>query len=142
MLRKFAYVLILLLLFSPKLYADSWDDFTNLDRMWDGQKSVTNQEFEKVMEKLEEKSVQKEEKQKKKKLKKLFGGGDTLHKELNPEKELKEQEIIIENDAVTLINLPVNLLIDGKILEKGFYNIVPIIDKENGKKYLEFYMTF
>ena len=50
--------------------AESWDDFSDVDRLWDGQKSITNQQFEQVMDKLEKKNKQKEEKLKQKKTKK------------------------------------------------------------------------
>ena len=33
--------------------AEDWDDFSNLDRAWDGQKTITNKEFEDVMDALQ-----------------------------------------------------------------------------------------
>lgn len=122
--------------------ADSWDDFSNVDRMWDGQKSITNQQFEQVMDKLEEKGKQQEEKIKQKKRKKMFGNGTTLHEELNPDKEVPEIQMpkSASEDGV-LINLPVMLVIDGKPLEKGFYKVFAEKDKETSKLYVNFYQS-
>ena len=121
--------------------ADSWDDLSNVDKLWDGQKSITNQEFENVIEKLEEKGKEKEIKQKKKKRKKMFGSGTTLHEELNPDNgNIKELESLKpEEDLV--INLPVNLLVDDGILEKGYYKVLPEVDVETKKKYINLYQS-
>lgn len=121
--------------------ADSWDDFSAVDRMWDGQKSITNQEFEKVMEKLEEKSQQKEEKQKKRKFKKLFGGGTTLHNELNPNNEVKELVGFKDKEEGVLVNLPVQILLEGVPLEKGFYKVIAERDEDSKKIYINFYQS-
>ena len=51
---KVLLLLACLLLLNSSAKADSWDDFSNLDRIWDGQKTITNQEFEQVLDKLEE----------------------------------------------------------------------------------------
>ena len=57
-MKKIISLIVCLVIFSGlSVKADSWDDFSNLDRIWDGQKSITNQEFEQVMEKLEENVV-------------------------------------------------------------------------------------
>ena len=122
--------------------ADSWDDFSNLDRIWDGQKSITNQEFEKVMDKLEEKTKQKEEKQIKKKRKKMFGGGSTLHVELNPDSEIQELDILkASKEEGLLLNTPVQLVVGKNVLEKGFYKIFPERDENSKKVYIKFYQS-
>ena len=43
-----------------------WGDFGDLDRAWDGQKTITNKEFEEVMDALQEKNKAKDAKKKKK----------------------------------------------------------------------------
>ncbi len=121
--------------------ADSWDDFGNLDRMWDGQKSITNQEFEQVMDKLEEKEKQKEQKKVKKKRKKLFGGGTTLHEELNPDANIQELDVLKPKEDGILVNIPVGLNLNGKILEKGYYNVFAKKDDETKKLYISFYQS-
>lgn len=141
MRKTFLFTLILAALVQLSASAENWDDFSNLDRMWDGQKAVTNQEFEQVMEKLEEKGKQKEEKIIKKKRKKLFGNGSTLHNELNPDKDINEIPELKEEKEDLIINIPVQLIIDGKILERGFYKVLPEIDEKTQKKYINFYQS-
>ena len=120
--------------------ADSWDDFTNVDRMWDGQKSITNQEFDQVVEKLEEKGKLQEEKKQKKKRKKLFGGGSTLHTELNPDNNVMEIESIDKEEDLVL-NSPVQLIIGKNLLEKGFYKVVGERSSDDKKLYVNFYQS-
>lgn len=134
--------LLILSLFYPRTAnADSWDEFSNVDRMWDGQKSITNQDFEKVVETLEEKKNQNEEKVKKKKRKKLFGSGTTLHEELNPDNNnIKELESLKSVEDL-VINVPVKLKVNNKILEKGFYKVLSKIDEKSKKKYIELYQS-
>ena len=59
-------------------FEEAWNDVadysTNLDKAWEGQKTVTNQEFEKVMDALNDKNKKNEEKKKRKKFKKILGG--------------------------------------------------------------------
>ncbi len=142
MFRRLVPLFIVYIAFSVlNASADSWDDFSAVDRMWDGQKSITNQEFEKVMEKLEEKGKQKEEKQKKKKFKKLFGSGTTLHNELNPDNEINEVTGFKDKEEGILVNLPVQIIIDGKPLEKGFYKVIAERDEDTKKIYINFYQS-
>ena len=56
--------------------------------------------------------------------------------------EIKEQEILKEKDENEgqLINLPVDVVIDGKVIEKGFYNVFGEKDKNNNI-YLSFYQA-
>lgn len=127
--------------FVPVVFAESWDDFAGLDRMWDGQTSVTNKEFEEVMNVLEDKKNKKDAKQKKKKIKKISGGGTSLHNELNPEAEIKELSPLKKDEGEGhLLNIPVNIIIDETPLEKGFYKILGEKDK-NGDIYLMFYQS-
>ena len=65
--------LILLLIFATILTvnADGWDDFDNVERMWDGQKTITNQQFEEVLDALQQGEKKQEEKKQKKKIKKM-----------------------------------------------------------------------
>ena len=140
--RLFFLLLGIFLAFSViSANADSWDDFSNLDRIWDGQKSITNQEFEQVMEKLEEKGKQKESKQKIKKRKKLFGGGTTLHEELNPDKEFKEFDVLKSKDEDFLLNVPVQIVLSEGPIEKGYYKVLAEKDEDTKKIYAKFYQS-
>ncbi len=139
--KKIISVLVFVIAFSLlPVQAESWDDFADLDRAWDGQKSITNKEFEEVMDALQAKTKKKEARQRKKKIKKISGGGTSLHDELNPDKTITELESLKPTADDLLINLPVHLIIDGKILDKGYYNVTAERD-ENKKIYLNFYQA-
>jgi hypothetical protein len=125
----------------PSVLADSWDDFSDVDRMWDGQKSITNKEFEQVMDALEEKANKKEEKKKKKLFKRIGGGGTSLHKELNPESDVSEIEPIKQNEEGILLNSSVDLIVGGGVLERGYYKVLAERNKDDNKIYLSFYQS-
>ena len=140
---KYLTIILVLLLFisyPPPVSAESWDDYANLDRAWDGQKSITNKEFEEAMDTLQAKQKKREAKQKKRKAKKISGGGTSLHSELNPEKDIREIRDITSGSEDILINVPVNLIADGKMLDKGYYQLKGERDK-NGKIYISFYQA-
>ena len=139
--KKLLSILLILTLLSPA-FADEWDDFSTVDKLWDSQQTVTNQEFEQVMDKLEEKSKQKEEKILNKKRRKIFGNGTTLHDEINPDlTNIPELTSLQTNNDGVLINIPVNVIIGGKELEKGFYSVVGEKSSHDKKLYLNFYQS-
>ena len=141
MRKSFLFIIfILTCFFLNPACADSWDDLSNVESLWDGQKSITNQEFEQVMDKLEEKGKQKEEKIKKKKIRKKIGSGTTLHEELNPDNKINELESLDAKEDLVL-NVPVDLYIEGKVVEKGYYKILSEVDSKTNKKYLCFYQS-
>ena len=126
-MRKSFFIIILLsfILSTNSIFAESWDDFANLDRAWDAQRTIDNKDYEDVVNALEEKKEKVEQKKKKKKFKSLFGrGGTTLHKELNPDKEVKDIPDLKPNKNGILINIPVDLYLDNHILERGYYNVI------------------
>ena len=139
-MRKSFLFLILFTLALPAI-ADGWDDFGSVEHMWDGQKSVTNKEFEQVMDAIQAPQKQKEEKQKKKKIKKISGGGTSLHNELQPEKEINEiPDLKNKAEEGILINVPVRLILGENVLEKGFYKV--FAKKGDDKKlYVTFYQS-
>lgn len=142
MRKIFEWCLIIgVILFIPFCCAESWDDYANLDRAWDGQKTITNKEFEQAMDMLQQKAKKKEARQKKKRAKKISGGGTSLHDELNPDKIIPELESIKPASEELLINIPVTLIVDGHPLEKGYYNVVGERDKENNKIYFSLYQA-
>lgn len=142
MKKIFLLSLILCVFFSlQSVFAESWDDYSGLDRAWDGQKSITNQEFEDAINVFEKKKKENEAKQRKKKIKKISGGGTSLHNELNPDNEITElTSVTKKNEEGHLLNVPVNLVIDEIPLEKGFYKIIAERDKNNDI-YLMFYQS-
>ena len=141
-MKKILSLLVLILISTQSVFSSDWDDFDNVDRMWDGQKTITNQEFEKVMEKLEENKEQKEIKQKKKKIKKISGGGKSLHSELDVNNEIPAfEKLKSKREEGILINCPVDLIIDNTVLERGYYKVIAERDKENNKIYINFYQS-
>ena len=140
MKKAFLISLISLLIISPAVFAECWDDFSDLDRAWDGQKSITNKEFEDAINTLEGKQKQKEEKRQKRKAKKISGGGTSLHSELAPGTEIQGlTPLKNKNDESLLLNVPVNLIIDETPLDKGYYKVIAERDKNNDI-YLSFYL--
>ena len=141
--RIIAFLLSICITLSVNVYADVfYEDYTGIDHAWDNQKPITNQEFEQAINTLTEKQRKKDEKAKKKKIKKISGGGTSLHKGLEPMGEIQEHELLKEKDKNEgqLVNIPVNIIIDGKVLEKGFYNVFGEKD-ENNVIYLSFYQA-
>lgn len=139
-MKKALSLLMCLLFILPAAYSDELEDFSGIDRAWDGQKSITNQEFEDAINSLEAKKKQKEEKQKKKRIKKISGGGTSLHPDLAPTNEIPLQEQLTKNEAGMLLNIPVNIILGENVLEKGFYNVFGEKDKDNNI-YLSFYQS-
>ena len=138
-----AFIIFLSLLISPTVFADDFfDNYSGIDHVWDGQKPITNTEFEEAINTLTEKQKKKDEKAKKKKIKKISGGGTSLHKGLEPMSEISAQEALKEKGEFDgqLLNIPVDIVVDGKILERGYYNIFGEKDK-NGEVFLSFYQS-
>ena len=137
------FVSLLLLTFFVavlSVHADTWDDFSDIDRAWDGQKTITNKEFEEVIDALQANEKKVEEKKQRKLFKKITGGGKNLHTESESPKSLKEIPEFKKNEDGILVNIPVTLYFEGKPLEKGFYKILGEKDKENNIR-LNFYQS-
>lgn len=142
-MKKFALIIFIFLFTLSISYADdffdSYSDPGEIDtkNLWADQTPVTNKEFEEVMDALEAKTKAKEKKQYKRKVKKVSGGGTSLHSGLDPMGEIDSQVPLKKNEEEgRLLNIPVNMVIDGQILEKGFYNIYGEKNKDN-----EIYLT-
>ena len=140
MKRFFVFALLFTILSSCSYADDEWDSFGDVDRAWDGQKSITNKEFEEAINTLEGKKKQKEEKKRKKMIKKISGGGESLHPDLSPESEIKSLTPLKENEDGMLLNVPVNMIINNEALDKGFYKVIGERDKD-GNIYLSFYQS-
>ena len=141
MRKSFIFALLICLFGISPVLADSWDDFSNLDKTWEAQKSVPNSDYEEVVNALEEKKEAAEQKKKRKKFRKLFsGGGTTLHNELKPDSNIKDIPDVKPKEDGVLTNVFVDLLLDGKILEKGFYKIIAERDEQK-KIHIKFYQS-
>ena len=142
---KKAIFFIMLIFLASNTYVvadDFFDNYTGIDRARDGQKAITNKEFEEAINTLTEKQKKKEAKAKKRKIKKISGGGTSLHKGLEPTAEILEQESLKTKGEFDgqLLNIPVDIIIDGNTLERGYYNVFGEKDK-NGEVYLSFYQA-
>lgn len=140
MKKNILLVLIIAMFVPSAVLAADWDDFGNIDRMWDGQESVTNKEFEEVMDALQSNQKKKDEKQRKKLIKKISGGGTSLHNGLEPDSKIQEIPALKSDTEGQLLNLPVNVIIEENVLDKGFYKIIGEKNK-NSEVYLLFYQS-
>ena len=143
-MKKIAFTVLFLFLLSP--FSVIAEDFSsNLDfvnHAWDGQKPITDKEFEEAINVLTEKQKKKEQKAQKRKIKKISGGGTSLHNSLEPMSEIIEQEALKkkDKDEGLLLNIPVDIVVDGKVLERGYYNVFGEKD-EQGNLYFSFYQA-
>lgn len=140
MIKKIIWFILICLLFSPTVFAegDSWSDFNNVDNAWDGQKTITNKQFEETMDALQAKSKKKEAKKREKAIKKVKGSS------LTPELDAHNDDMINEQpdetlDTVEIVNIPVNFYANGKIIESGYYKILG--QKESDGVYLMLYQA-
>lgn len=128
-MRKFKICLLLLfILLSPLAYADevNWDSIGNPDNAWDGQKPITNKEYDEVIKALEEKKQARTKKKKKFK-------GENLNKDSTENNDMLTN---IES-AIPLLNLTVKAVIGGEVLIPGHYKVVA--EKKGKDVYLNFY---
>ena len=119
-------------------FSDTFDGIPDVETLLDGQKTITNKEFEDVVNALEAKQKQKEAKKRKKMIKKISGGGDSLHKDLNIEKDVPSMELLKPVKEDLIINVPVNIRLSAAYLESGYYKILANKD-DDGQNYLKFY---
>lgn len=133
-------LLFLFIVFQNVSFADEWDSYGPLDNAWDKPSEFTNQDYQNVVDLLEQRKQQKEVKKKKRLFKKISGGGTSLHKDLNPEKEIKELNFSNDKEEGLLLNVPVNLVLGNDILEKGYYKVTAEKDEENNIK-INFYQS-
>lgn len=141
MKKFFLLVMFLLLMPLSSSYADEGlENFSDVDRAWDGQKSITNKEFEQAIDTLEGNKKKKEEKQRKKLIKRIGGGGTSLHPDLSPDSEINDLTPMTKNEDGMLLNVPVNLLMGGRTIEKGYYKVIAQRE-DNEEVYLLFYQS-
>lgn len=128
-MRKFFLCLVIFAIFLSTncVFAEDvdWGSIGNPDNAWDGQKPITNKEFEQVVTELE-----------KRKNKNKRGGNKPMKgSELN---KSNESELLSNiNTAIPLLNLPVTVIVGGELLIPGHYKVIG--EKVNNKVYLKFY---
>ena len=124
MIKKLLILFISLFVFVPFVLAETdWSNTDNIDNAWDGQKTITNKQFEETMDALQAKSKRKEAKKREKALKKFKGSS------LTPQMDAHNDEIVNEQptdklEENQLITIPVNFVVNGELIECGYYKIV------------------
>lgn len=131
-MRKILLCLLTFIIFlsSGIAYAEDvdWSSIGNPDNAWDGQKPITNKEFEQVVTELE-----------KRKNKSKRGPKPMKGSELN--KSSNDVELLSNiNSAIPLLNLPVPIVVGGELLIPGHYKVVG--EKIDNKVYLKFYQGY
>ena len=96
--------------------------------------------FEKRQAEKQRLAARRRARQRKRLIRKIGGGGTSLHPDLNPNSEIKSLDPVKKTEEGLLLNIPVNFVIDGQILEKGFYKIIAKKDEENNI-FLMFYQS-
>ena len=131
-MRKILLCLLILTIFvsTGLAYAEEvdWSSIGNPDNAWDGQKPITNKEFEEIMTELE-----------KKKNKSKRGPKPMKGTELN--QSSSDVELLTNiNTAIPLLNLPVPIVVGEELLIPGHYKVIG--EKIKGKVYLKFYQGY
>ena len=123
MIKKFSVLLFIIFLFPLLSFAgEDWSSYDNIDNSWDGQKTITNKQFEETMDALQARSKRKEAKKKERVLRKFKGSS------LTPQMDAHNEEIVNEQPdeclkEPQLINIPVDFIVNGELIERGFYRI-------------------
>lgn len=137
--KKILLLLIVVILAAPVLAEEvDWSKYDNIDNAWDGQKIITNKQFEDTMNALEEKKNKKLKKQREKAIRKVKGR--SLHDNMDAHKDnIESQTPLEEMEDCQLLSIPVDFVLDGKPIEKGFYRIIG--EKKDDGVYLELYQS-
>ena len=137
--KKILLLLIAVILAAPVLAEEvDWSKYDNIDNAWDGQKIITNKQFEDTMNALEEKKNKKLKKQREKAIRKVKGS--SLHDNMDAHKDnIESQTPLEEMEDCQLLSIPVDFVLDGKPIEKGFYRIIG--EKKDDGVYLELYQS-
>lgn len=139
-MHKF-FIIILACLIANSCFAISninASDYEDFNNTLAGQKSITNKEFDEVVNALEKKKKEKEDKKQKKKLKKFKG--ESLHQELDATiEDLPDQTLETPEMEEQVVLFHMDMVIGDKIVEKGYYRV--FAEKENGVLFLKFFQA-
>lgn len=133
-------LLLIISMFALPICAEEvdWSKYDNIDNAWDGQKVITNKQFEETMNALEAKKNKKMNRQKEKAIRKVKGS--SLHDNMDAHKDnIESQTPLEEAEECQVINIPVNFVSNGKIIDCGFYKVVG--EKKDDGVYLELYQA-
>lgn len=139
MMKKFLLTLMTIVLsFNLICLAEDWSSYDNIDNAWDGQKSITNKQFEQTMDALQAKKKKKEAKAREKAIRKVKGSSLTPDMDAHKE-DITPQSPQQEFDEGELISIPIDFVHDGKIIDRGFYKVTGV--KQNDKVYILLYQA-
>lgn len=142
MVKKFLILFIAVILSANILCfaddSDDWSNYSHVDNAWDGQKSITNKQFEETMNALQAKKKKKEAKAREKAIRKVKGSS------LAPELDAHNENIIPQTpeqnfEEGELISIPIDFVADGKFVDRGYYKVTGV--KQNGKVYILLYQA-
>ena len=137
--RIFTIVLSLFIFLPVNVFAgDDWSDYNNIDKAWDGQKTITNKQFEETMNALQAKSKKKEQKKREKAIKKVKGSSLIPEMDAHNDDMLNEQPDESFNET-QLINIPVDFISNNQVVERGFYKVLG--EKKSDGVYILFYQA-
>ena len=124
-MKKVFCLILFCIMLTPltALSGEDWSDYDNIDNAWDGQKTITNKQFEDTMNAIQAKKKQKEAKQREKAIKKVKGNSLIPQMDAHNENMVNEQPQENQEEC-QLINIPVDFLVDGKIIDRGFYKVI------------------
>lgn len=140
MIKRFGILLITLLLSINLITfaSEDWSGYDNIDNAWDGQKSITNKQFEQTMDALQARKKKKEAKAREKAIRKVKGSSLTPDMDAHKD-EITPQAPEQEFDEGELICIPIDFVHDGKTIDRGFYKITGI--KQDDKVYILLYQA-
>jgi hypothetical protein len=142
MKKLFSYIILLSIIFlGTSVFADDidlpstgdlWDNWNSTQENYREDKNVSDEDFDKAINKIKEKTNKREAKLKKKQIPK----GEEVH-------QSNESEVInneVSDDSLPVVSIPIGLLIDNEILPVGHYQIKGEKD-ENGNPSIKFYQA-
>ena len=140
MIKRIFIIVLSLFIFLPvNVFAgDDWSDYNNIDNAWDGQKTITNKQFEETMNALQAKSKKKEQKKREKAIKKVKGSSLIPEMDAHNDDMLNEQPDESFNET-QLINIPVDFISNNQVVERGFYKVLG--EKKSDGVYILFYQA-
>jgi len=141
MRKKLLLLLIALIIATPVLAEEvDWSSYDKIDNAWDGQKIITNKQFEETLNALKEKQNKKKNKLQEKAIRKFKG--NSLDTNLDVHKNnMSTQTPSSETDDCQLINIPVDIVLsNGQAIEKGYYKIIG--EKTDSGVYIELYQAY
>lgn len=136
-MKKFLSILFSILIINS-LYAsaeettptDEWSEIGNMQDAWDGQKIITDDQFEKIIEQKTRHSKEKEKKRFRKKV------GEAINPNFQTETNMKEIKKMAEDYPTLLV--PKALIIDNIVIPTGFYRVLAAKSKQENF-YINFY---